>query len=549
MSNREATNRAGSEAEQTPTAHFGTGGVQMLRDLPQRFEEIIDSQGVLVSAIILLAFFLGLVAIYLRLSYVEAKNSDDAAFILYAQDILAGNLMLHGWTLPADSLYLSVIPIYILGELFTSNTLFLLYLVPAATHAALVTLGVAMVWVQLPKQYRIVGMLVVLLVIGFPSFLGAGPPTHSGGDHTTTIILTILSFYLIARDYNLIVSIVPITLAAVGDPMVLVVGILPVAAVAAGRAMNGELRRAFRLGLFAITTAIVSRFIVWAIPVLGGFHTPRQRITFVTLVKFKYNFYLFWEALTDLFGADFFGRDAVSLDTGFVLLHLVTLLLVAYAVYKAAVMWLRSETSVFLELLVAGVVVDVLAFLFSNMVVDARVLTARYLMPALIFSALIGGLTWYRLHVPQRLMVYGVPVLVGLYLIGFAESVFSPVAPIPLSAVEYLESKGLTSGYGDYWAAAIMTVLSRGKVAVRQVQLSSGRGKLVPYHWESAESWYDMNDARFLIFNPKDSLGVDAATGISTWGQPEDIETRDGFHILVWPEPIHFNSTSTTTDD
>ena len=549
MTNREASNRQLPDELRAPTRGSSQAGIwPMLHKLPHRFEELIDGQSAIPATIALITSFLILLAVYLRLSYVVAKNSDDAAFILYAQDILAGNLMLHGWTLPADSLYLSVIPVYVLGELFTSNTPLLLNLVPALTHAALIVISVAMVWRELPSQCRVIGALIVLIVVAFPSFLGAGPPTHSGGDHTTTIILTMLSFYLIARQHNWLVSSIPITLAAIGDPMVMVVGILPLVFVAFTRLLAGEIWRAIRLGLFAIFVAVVARLVVWVIPALGGFHTPHQKITFVSLVKFKYSFYLFWESLTDLFGADFFGRDAVSVDTALVLLHVITLLFVVCAVWKAASMWRRGETGVFLELLIAGVVVDLLAFMFSNMAVDARVLTARYLMPAMIFSALVGGIVWYTLNVPRKLILYGVPLLVGLYSVAFARQVFEPVAATPDSAIEYLESNGLTHGYGDYWAAAIITVLSRGKVEVRQVQLSAGRGKLIPYHWESADNWYDMNDARFLIFNPKESLGVDAATGISTWGQPEEIETRDGFHILVWRDPIQFNAAPVTPD-
>ena len=549
MASTEASQRPLSDHLQTPARESGAAGLlTMLQDLPRRLQEAVDRQGVIPTAITLLVGFGILLAVYLRLSYVEAKNSDDAAFILYAQDILAGNFVLRGWTLPADSLYLSVIPFYVVGELITSNAPLLLNLVPAIVHSLLVIVSVAIVWKELPSSYRIVGVLIVLLVIGFPSFLGAGTPTHSGGDHTTSILLTMLSFYLLARDYNFIVSAVPIILAAVGDPMVMVVGVLPIAMVAAVHAIAGDTWRSLRLGLFAISTAAVSRFLVWVIPAIGGFSSPRQRITFVSLVKFKYNFYLFWESLTDLFGADFFGRDAVSLETGFVLLHVVTLLFVVCAIYKAVAMWRQSETGMFLEMLVAGVIVDVLAFLFSNMVVDARTLTARYLMPALIFSALIAGMTWYRLNLPRKLIIYGTPLLIGFYSIAFAGQVFRPIAATPDSAIEYLEGNGLTHGYGDYWAAAIITVLSRGKVEVRQVQLSAGRGRLVPYHWESSDRWYDMNDARFLIFNPKDSLGVDTATGISTWGHPDEIETRDGFHILVWPDPINFNSAPTTED-
>lgn len=70
-----------------------------------------------------------LFAAYIRLSWTAPVNSDGAANVLQAYDMLHGNVLLHGWWLSNVSFYSTELPQYVLLEA-------LLGAVPAVIHVA-----------------------------------------------------------------------------------------------------------------------------------------------------------------------------------------------------------------------------------------------------------------------------------------------------------------------------------------------------------------------------------------------------------------------------
>jgi len=103
---------------------------------------------------------------------------------------------------------------------------------------------------------------------------------------------------------------------------------------------------------------------------------------------------------------------------------------------------------------------------------------------------------------------------------AFAVQMFEPVTKPPLTVIKFLEGNGLTEGYGSYWSAGILSVISDGKIVVRQV--GAGPGGIVPVRWYSSEEWYAMKNARFLIFKDK-TWGVGLDKAVTTWGPPMQI--------------------------
>lgn len=87
-----------------------------------------------------------LFGIYLHLALINPKNSDDAVVVLQAQDVLHGNLLLHGWVSSPDSFYTICLPLYVLGGLLTSHIASLMYVMPAATYLLLVFICGAITW-------------------------------------------------------------------------------------------------------------------------------------------------------------------------------------------------------------------------------------------------------------------------------------------------------------------------------------------------------------------------------------------------------------------
>ena len=75
---------------------------------------------------------------YLRVSWTVAATSDGAALALQARDMLAGNWLLHGWTLSDVSFYTTELPEYVLVEAVRPFGLGVIHIAAAATYTLLV---------------------------------------------------------------------------------------------------------------------------------------------------------------------------------------------------------------------------------------------------------------------------------------------------------------------------------------------------------------------------------------------------------------------------
>ena len=75
---------------------------------------------------------------YLRVSWTVAATSDGAALALQARDMLAGNWLLHGWTLSDVSFYTTELPEYVLVEAVRPFGLGVIHVAAAATYTLLV---------------------------------------------------------------------------------------------------------------------------------------------------------------------------------------------------------------------------------------------------------------------------------------------------------------------------------------------------------------------------------------------------------------------------
>ena len=75
---------------------------------------------------------------YLRVSWTVAATSDGAAQALQARDMLAGNWLLHGWTVSDVSFYTTELPEYVLVELARPFGAAVIHVAAAVTYTLLV---------------------------------------------------------------------------------------------------------------------------------------------------------------------------------------------------------------------------------------------------------------------------------------------------------------------------------------------------------------------------------------------------------------------------
>ena len=502
--------------------------------VPIRLKRFAESNPKLAGAGGLVLCFLVLVAVYTRLSLTGSKNSDDAALVLEARDILRGNILLHGWTLPLDTFYTTDIPLYVVGALFATDHATPMYVIPAAEYALIVVLCIATVWKRVPAVSKAISVLFIISIIVFPA-LTFGPPTEGGGDHVIVLIFLLAAFWLLSSDRFVAAAIV-LALADIGDPLAVWIGNLAIGAVGL-RMLTIERRRAIRM-----LTVVAAAGIIWKLADLlirhfGGFQISAglAKDEFVPLSKLSANLYQFVASVLVIFDANFFGRQVESFATMLVLVHFALLLFMVWAVVRLIRRSLAGEWEIMTELLWMTMAADAAAFILSAHPGDLA--SARYLVPLLIYGTLLVALAWSALGIERKYFQYLLPVILLSYAVGFTIRTMAPIAANPTDAVEYIESKGLKEGYGSYWSAGILTVMSNGDLHVRQVTPGPG-GVLVPYRWLSAAQWYDAPDARFAVFDSREFI-PDISRAVMMWGQPQEIKTIDGYHIAIWGEPIH----------
>jgi len=178
--------------------------------------------------------------------------------------------------------------------------------------------------------------------------------------------------------------------------------------------------------------------------------------------------------------------------------------------------------------------VDVAAYLFSNQAID--LMTSRYLIPFLVFGAVLAGRVGADRLRTVRLRTAGTAV--GLvYLLFLAVGLRTPVAPSPEADLgAFLQRHHLQYGVATYWQASTITVQSKGRVRVRA--FIARQPQPTAYVWESQGSWYDPNvpgnDARFVVRDTLDPRSVDRDAIEASFGLPSEEYRVGQYEVFVW---------------
>jgi hypothetical protein len=177
---------------------------------------------------------------------------------------------------------------------------------------------------------------------------------------------------------------------------------------------------------------------------------------------------------------------------------------------------------------------DAGAYLAGQQATDLT--SARYLVPLLGFGAVLAG----REGVPRLLarrprLGFGLLALVAAYAGVFAAGVATvQPAPAAFAGVDaWLAGHGATYGLGTYWDANVVTVATRGAIAVRSIETSTDG--VTPFLWHSTTSWYDPSTQRATFVLLAGGDAVDRAAIAAALGSPSETATVDGTTIMVWP--------------
>jgi hypothetical protein len=247
-----------------------------------------------------------------------------------------------------------------------------------------------------------------------------------------------------------------------------------------------------------------------------------------------------FQGVLELYGANVFQAGS-AIEVVFAVVHLAGAVLMVGAVVLALVRFFRFQDLV-IPVLAVGIALNLAAYLTSTRshgILDTREIAGVLALGAALAGRMFGERVLAVVLAATRTKSWALlalAVVAGGYLGALAYDVAQPSAPPanqPLAS--WLVAHRLTDGLADYWQASSTTVDSHGKVQVSAVVLGD-HGRLVPYQWETDDSWYDpsLHYANFVVANGPLPLSGAWPAALRTFGRPQQVYRYDGYTIMVW---------------
>jgi hypothetical protein len=459
---------------------------------------------VLVVALLFLA--------YLRVSRTYPENSDESNDLLMAWDMLHGNVLLHGWYLSDVSFTTTELPQYaLLVWLFGLHT-DTAHIAAAMTYTLVVIFSVLLARGRVPRGEARLRMLLTAGLMFAPQLgVGVFVLLLSLG-HIGTAVPLLLTWLVIdrcpPRPWVPVLVGLLLTWVLIADPLVLLVGVVPLVAVCALRVSRDLARRQDT----SVQAVLRARWYELSLAVAAiaaqGLASLAGRLLQAYIHPLGYQLapvhtwprhaWVTGKGLLVLFGAKPEGPPAAM---AFALLHLAGVALVAWAVLRVARRFL-SWPDMISQILLVAMVLNVVAYVPSTLA-NATDLNAREFAVVLPFGAVLAGRTLAAslqagLRRRPRAGALLAGALLACYGAGLGYAAAQPSVP-PMNArlATFLAAHHLTSGISGYWESSVVTVGSGGAVTIRAVASLP----LAPYPWEAKNSWYDpgANRANFLV--------------------------------------------------
>jgi hypothetical protein len=502
---------------------------------------------------------LALFVVYLRLSRTVPENSDQANILLVASDMLHGNLLLHGWYLTDVSFYTTELPQYALLEIFFGVHANTAHIAAAMTYTLVVLLAALLAGGGFTSRAAVIRMAIAAGILLAPQ-LGVGVTALIlTVGHIGTAVPVLLIWLLLDRApqrwWVPVLTGLGLAWVLVADQIVLVVGVVPLAAVCALRVLQAAVRerslsrglaaRTYELSLMAAAGVAVG--LAWVaervLRALGGYILNPVPFKF-TVHDIPANLHSLW-AVPQIFGADYRGLAGGPYYTA--LLHMVSLLVVALALVLLAWRFFAGADLVdqVLGVAIAGnIVLFVVTSASSEGPHEIAVvapfgaaLAARMLARPQAAGARAVGLLARR----ARAVAYGAGAVVLLgYLGGLAHEVVQPASPPAFARVaSWLQAHHFRYGLGGYWESSIVTVQTGGQVKVRALL----KPTLGPDLWQAKTAWYDpaAQQANFVVLSstPGFTHNWEPRALISKYfGRPTHVYNFGPYTVMVWDRNI-----------
>ena len=496
-----------------------------------------------------------MLVVYVRLSMTYGLNSDSANILLMGNDLLHGNLLLHKWFSSDVSFYPTELVQYALLIAIFGLHAQTAHIAAGLTYTLTFLLAVALARAGATGRVALIRTLIAGGIMLAPSFgLGVFALDLSVG-HIGTSVPLLLTWLLLdrvgpvgagqVRSRWWVPAVTALLLAWVllADPIVLVVGLLPLGVAAiilsartfclAGGSWLSRLRAAwYPLSLIAAAGAAyeLAGQAYLLVHKAGGYGLNPLPFKISSWNGLHNNMPASWKVL-EIFGANFAGLDGVQLLLAF--LHLASIAVVLTAMLIACLRYFRI--SLIEQVLGIAIVVNVALYMLTN----ASGLAAHEVAIIVPFGAVLAARMLPRLRLPSRAQVtagaIGVGALAG-YTAGLGWELAQPAQPMANTQLaSWLEQHHLSYGLSGYWTSSSTTIDGDGKVAVRALMQFNMRRDL----WMSDEQWYNpaLHYANFVVLDSQPG-------GFTHWeptalvkkyfGTPDRVYHDGPYTIEVW---------------
>ena len=473
----------------------------------------------------------GLLLVLWRVSVTVSPPADAASIALQAQDMLHGNVLLHGWLTGDVTFYTFELPLFALAEAFLGAGV-------AAVHAAMAVIDLIVVVCAtavavtgsrgIARAGRAVAVIAVIFAPAITPedrYLSIGLP-----DHTGTTVFLLLGCLLVDRALNWrwMAPLLCLLLCAgqVGDVTVRYVYVPAIALVCALMVVRTRSLRSADTAIVAAALGSVplSLAVRAVLRHLGAYQMVAPSTEIAPVSSWPHNAAQTWLGLRFVFGA----QSPGGVSAGEALFGWACLL--AVAVGFGWTLWRWRTAQRVDQVLVVAIAVNLGVYAISTIAlrptpqeltgipVMGAVLVARTLMPALIRRRWAAALA--------------VPVLAAALVPLCLVTTQPPAVPYRQSLSTWLQAQGLRHGLAMYVDAPQVTLMTGGDVQLRSVIAADG--KINPFEWETQNSWFNPAEhyANFVV--GLRSYPLFSRTAERVFGKPANIRYVDGWMILIY---------------
>jgi hypothetical protein len=471
--------------------------------------------------------------------------------LLMGNDLLHGNLLLQHWFSSDVSFYSTELPQYALLVAIFGLHAQTAHIAAGMTYTLVFLLAVALARAGTTGRAALVRTLIAAGIMLAPSFgLGVFALDLSVG-HIGTSVPLLLTWLLLDRADRTgrprwwvpVVTAVLLAWVLLADPIVLVVGLLPLGAAAAILSVRcfyraeGSWRSRLRASWYPLSL-VAAAGVAYELAGLafrlvhnaGGYSLNALPFKISSLSGLHDNMPASWKVL-EIYGANFAGLDGVQLLLAF--LHLASIAVVLAALAITYLWYFR--VSLIEQVLGIAIVVNIALYMLTN----ASGLAAHEVAIIVPFGAVLAGRVLPRLRVPSwaRLTAgaLGICVLAG-YTAGLGWELAQPAQPMANTQLAtWLEEHQLSYGLSGYWTSSSVTIDGDGKVAVRALMQYTMRRDL----WMTDEQWYNpaLHYANFIVLDSEPGYFTHwepTALIKKYFGTPDRVYHDGPYTIEVW---------------